>query len=157
MLAAYREGWAASGGAAGAGEVQVKYTCYLAGDRAGALRRAEELERNYVAKMAAVVADWGGTRSSAYAGYEQLADKVRRYDFATAHRDDKVLAGTPDDVAEQLARIRERLGADITVSCVFNPGYLPFAEAEAAVRLFAEEVVPAVAGSRPSTANVGGV
>jgi len=155
MLSAYREGWAASGGAPGAGEIQVKYTCHLAEDRDEALRSAEELERNYVAKMTAVVAGWAGTRSAAYAGYEQLADKVRRYDFATALRDDKVLAGRPDDVAGQLVRIRERLGADITVSCVFNPGYLPLPRAEAAVRLFAEEVVPAVADPRPRTANVG--
>lgn len=152
MLAAYRQGWAERGGAPGAGEIQVKYTCYLAEDRDEALRTAEELERNYVAKMTAVVAAWGAARSAAYAGYEQLAEKVRQYDFAVAHRGNKVLAGRPVDVAEQLATVREWLGGDITVSCVFNPGYLPFAQAERALRMFAEEVVPAVAA--PSTAGI---
>jgi alkanesulfonate monooxygenase SsuD/methylene tetrahydromethanopterin reductase-like flavin-dependent oxidoreductase (luciferase family) len=154
MLAAYRAGWAETGRAPGAGEIQVKYTCYLAEDRAEALRTAEELERNYVAKMSSAVAGWAATRSSAYAGYEQLADKVAQYDFGAAHRDDKVLAGTPADVVEQLGRIRERLGTDITVSCVFNPGYLSFARAEAAVRMFAEDVLPAVTAVPAAAATV---
>lgn len=151
MLTAYRAGWAESGRAPGGGEIQVKYTCYLAEDRAEALRMAEELERNYVAKMASVVSAWAGTRSVAYAGYEQLAGKVAQYEFAAAHRDDKVLAGTPADVVEQLRRIRDRFGTDITVSCVFNPGYLPFCQAAAAVRMFAEQVVPAVTGADVAT------
>lgn len=150
MLDAYRKGWAESGSAPGAADIQVKFTCYLGEDRAEVLRTAEELERNYVAKMSAVVAGWAATRSTAYAGYEQLADKVARYDFAASHRDDKVLAGTPADVVAQLGRIRERLGSDIGVSCVFNPGYLPLAAAERAVRMFAEEVVPAITGGPDS-------
>jgi alkanesulfonate monooxygenase SsuD/methylene tetrahydromethanopterin reductase-like flavin-dependent oxidoreductase (luciferase family) len=157
MLAAYRAGWAESGRVPGEGEIQVKYTCYLAEDRAEALRTAEELERNYVAKMTEVVAGWADTRSSAYAGYEQLAEKVARYDFAVSHGEDKVLAGTPDDVVAQLRRIRDQLGTDITVSCVFNPGYLPFARAEAAVRMFAEQVVPALAGTGAGAVRPAGV
>ncbi|MBN9743413.1 LLM class flavin-dependent oxidoreductase [Amycolatopsis sp. A1MSW2902] len=144
MLAAYRAGWAEAGHPAGGGEIQVKLTCYLGADRAEVLRVAEELERHYVAKMAEAVAGWAGARSAAYPGYEQLAEKVAKYDFAAALRDDKVLAGTPDDVTAQIRRIRARLGSDIVLSCVFNPGYLPMDSAAAALELFAGTVVPAV-------------
>lgn len=143
MLAAYREAWAAAGRDPGDAEIQLKFTCYLDEDRDVALRTAEELERNYIAKMTAVVAGWADVRSSAYAGYEQLAGKVRQYDFAASHRDNKVLAGRPQDVVEQLATVREWFG-DVDVSCVFSPGYLPADRAEAAVRMYAEQVVPAL-------------
>lgn len=146
MLAAYREAWAATDRDPAGAEIQLKFTCYLDEDRERALATAEELELNYIAKMTAVVAGWADVRSSAYAGYEQLAGKVRQYDFAASHRDNKVLAGRPADVVEQLAAVREWFG-DVDVSCVFNAGYLPEERAAAAVRMFAEQVVPALVGS----------
>ncbi|MGH3799775.1 MAG: LLM class flavin-dependent oxidoreductase [Pseudonocardiaceae bacterium] len=144
MLAAYRAGWVESGQTPGSGEIQVKYTCYLADNRAEALRTAEELEHNYVAKMARAVAAWANTHSDAYPGYEQFVDKVRRYDFTTSLRGNKVLAGRPDDITDQLRTIHQWLGTDITITCQFNPGYLPLSQAERATRMFAEQVVPAL-------------
>lgn len=141
MLDAYREAWIAAGRQVRDAQIQLKFTCYLDEDPARALVTAERLERNYIAKMTSVVRSWAGRDTAAYPGYEALADKVSQYDFASAHRDDKVLAGTPDDVVEQLTRVRDRLG-EFDVSCVFSPGDLSADRAAAAMRMFAEHVVP---------------
>jgi alkanesulfonate monooxygenase SsuD/methylene tetrahydromethanopterin reductase-like flavin-dependent oxidoreductase (luciferase family) len=144
MLAAYRAGWVESGQNPGSSEIQVKYTCYLADNHSEALRTAEELECNYVAKMARAVAAWANMHSDAYPDYEKFVDKVRHYNFTTSLRDNKVLAGRPEEVADQLRTIHQWLGTDITITCQFNPGYLPLSQAERAARMFAEQVVPAL-------------
>ncbi len=46
-------------------------------------------------------------------------------------------------MVEQLATVREWFG-HVDVSCVFSPGYLPADRGEAAVRMYAEQVVPAL-------------
>lgn len=151
MIDAHRAGWR-DAGHPGAPDVQVKFTCYLDEDRAEALAVAECHERNYVAKMGGAVAGWATLRSAAYPGYEQFVDKVARYDFGTSLAADKVLAGTPGDVVGQLRRVRVALGEDISLSCQFNPGTLDVDAAEHAMRLFAEQVAPAVVGPEPVAA-----
>ncbi|MFJ4650074.1 LLM class flavin-dependent oxidoreductase [Nocardia sp. NPDC088792] len=138
MLAAYRGARPENS----SGRIQIKYTCYLSEDRDEALLRGEELENNYVALMSQAVASWAQTRSDQYAGYEKLIDKVRRYDFGKSLTDCKVLAGTPGDVAQQLASIRDWYGEDLSVSIQINPGYLDYETSERTLRLFADEVMP---------------
>ncbi|MBV9847726.1 MAG: LLM class flavin-dependent oxidoreductase [Kutzneria sp.] len=151
MLAAYRREWAAGGGAPDGGRIQIKYTCYLAKDRTRALRHARTMEHNYVDKMAGAVASWASTRSDCYQGYEQFVDKIRAYDFDIALRNNKVLAGTPAAVADQLATIRDWYGDDLTISLQFNPGFTSLTEACQAMELFGTEVAPLFA---PASATV---
>lgn len=152
MLQAYRDAWAAAGHRPGAARIQIKYTCYLAQRREHALALAETFERNYIDKMAGAVAAWGQTRSDAYPGYEQFVDKVRQYDFTQSLKANKVLTGTPQDVREQLATVREWFGDDLTVSLQFNPGHIAVREAITAMELFADQVAPAFAAPRePAT------
>ncbi|MCP2163296.1 LLM class flavin-dependent oxidoreductase [Goodfellowiella coeruleoviolacea] len=142
MLDAYRGAYRAAGSPAGGGRIQVKYTCYLADDRATALERGAVFEQNYIDQMAGAIASWASTTSSAYQGYEKLVDKVRKYDFARSLADHKVLAGTPAEVTEQLEWVRENCGADLTVSLQLNPGYLEHEHSVRALELFAAEVAP---------------
>ncbi|XEC28056.1 LLM class flavin-dependent oxidoreductase [Streptomyces fradiae] len=145
MLAGYREAWREAGHP-GSPRIQIKYTCYVAEDRAKALDLAETFEVNYVEHMAEAVASWGRTRSDAYRGYEQFVEKVKKYDFRQSHADNKVLAGTPDEVREQIAVLVDWFGADPTLSLQFNPGHMPYEDAERAMTLFAEHVMPAFTG-----------
>jgi alkanesulfonate monooxygenase SsuD/methylene tetrahydromethanopterin reductase-like flavin-dependent oxidoreductase (luciferase family) len=144
MLAGYREAWQQAGHP-GRPRIQIKYTCYVAEDRAVALALAETFELNYVKSMAQAVASWGRTRSDAYRGYEQFVDKVTKYDFAQSHADNKVLAGTPDEVRDQIAVLVDWFGTDPTLSLQFNPGHLPYEHAERAMKLFTEHVMPTFA------------
>lgn len=145
MLDAYREARARAGHQ-GAGRIQLKYTCYLAEDRDDALAAARVFEQNYTALMADAIASWKSARSDQYPGYEAMIDKVRRYDFDASLAAGKFLAGTPDDVAGRLAADRQELGADLTVSLQFNPGWTDAGRAAHGMDLFAGHVVPALGG-----------
>ncbi|MBU8861577.1 MULTISPECIES: LLM class flavin-dependent oxidoreductase [unclassified Micromonospora] len=142
MLAAYRHERAAAGH--GPGRVQLKYTCYLAEDASEALAAGRRWEQNYIEKMTGAIASWATTSSADYPGYEQLVDKVRRYDFDASLAGHKVLAGNPAQVREQLAVVADWFGRDVTVCLQVNPGGTTEAEAERTLRLFAEEVAPHV-------------
>ncbi|WJK36328.1 LLM class flavin-dependent oxidoreductase [Solwaraspora sp. WMMA2065] len=148
MLAAYRQARAAAGHP-GPGRVQIKYTCYLAQDGAAALAAARRWELNYIDRMTTAIAAWSTVRSADYPGYEQLIDKVRQYDFDRSHADNKVLAGTPGQVRDQLATIAEWFGPDVTVCLQVNPGATAAADAQRTLRLFAEQVAPHFADADP--------
>jgi alkanesulfonate monooxygenase SsuD/methylene tetrahydromethanopterin reductase-like flavin-dependent oxidoreductase (luciferase family) len=83
------------------------------------------------------------TRSNQYQGYERLVDQVKNSDYDAQLADNKVLAGTPDDVLEQVRTIREWFG-DISVSLQINSGNTPLADASRSLRLFAEDVIPSL-------------
>jgi hypothetical protein len=51
--------------------------------------------------------------------------------------------GTPDDIVERLRARRDVIG-DHDLTCCFRYAGLPYDEAEASMRLFAEEVLPVV-------------
>ncbi|MGW3470918.1 LLM class flavin-dependent oxidoreductase [Saccharopolyspora sp. NPDC000995] len=126
--------------------IQIKYTCYLGEDRARVLEQARRWEHNYIEKMTGAVASWGQARSADYPGYEQLVAKVAKYDFDKSLADNKVFAGTPAEVGEQVATVAEWFGDDVTLSLQLNPGALPLPDARTAVRLFAEQVAPRFTG-----------
>jgi alkanesulfonate monooxygenase SsuD/methylene tetrahydromethanopterin reductase-like flavin-dependent oxidoreductase (luciferase family) len=142
MIGSYRTARAAAGHAE-PGRIQIKYTCYVADSRDLALADARAQEHNYVASMAAAVSAWARTSSDQYPGYEKFADKAAAYDFDRALADHKVLAGSADDVREQVAHIRDRYGSDVSLSLQFNPGHLPPERSERALELFATQVAPA--------------
>jgi alkanesulfonate monooxygenase SsuD/methylene tetrahydromethanopterin reductase-like flavin-dependent oxidoreductase (luciferase family) len=54
---------------------------------------------------------------------------------------ERVLFGTPDEVAEKLRLDVEATGATL-VNCYFGPGRLPHEQTLRSIRLFAEEVIP---------------
>jgi alkanesulfonate monooxygenase SsuD/methylene tetrahydromethanopterin reductase-like flavin-dependent oxidoreductase (luciferase family) len=59
---------------------------------------------------------------------------------------ESILCGTPARVREQMARLLEVSGCNYVI-CAFAWGALPHAQALHSLRLFAEEVMPAFAGS----------
>lgn len=142
MLDGYRAAWLAAGRPAGESRIQIKYTCYLAEDGATALAWGEKFENNYIDQMTGAIASWASTTSQAYQGYEKLIDKVRDYDFGKSLEGHKVLAGTPAEVAEQIAWVSDTYGTDMTVSVQLNPGYLEHRHAVRALELFAADVAP---------------
>ncbi|MBZ4323747.1 LLM class flavin-dependent oxidoreductase [Streptomyces huiliensis] len=141
MLAAYREAFAAHHPDR-APRIQVKYSCYLDRDRDSAWRAAEAAESNYLDKMSGAVKSWQGAATAQYPGYEKLADKVASSDLRKSWEQDKVLIGTTADITEQLERVRERVGGDVTVSLHMNNGVTPLEQARWAVAEFATEIAP---------------
>jgi alkanesulfonate monooxygenase SsuD/methylene tetrahydromethanopterin reductase-like flavin-dependent oxidoreductase (luciferase family) len=142
MVARYRDGWAEGGHTEPAPPVQIKYTAYVADDRDTAMTMADTWERNYIAKMTEEVAAWADIRSADYPGYETFAEKVKKYSLDKALADNKVLVGTPDEVAAQLETIRGWFGSDISVSLQFNPGAMPEEQSRHSFDLFVRHVMP---------------
>ncbi|MEU1037786.1 LLM class flavin-dependent oxidoreductase [Streptomyces sp. NPDC005551] len=143
MLKHYRAAWDEAGHDPAARRIQIKYTCYLDDDSAEARRIAERYERSYIEHMAGAVAPLARSSSADYPGYEKFLEKARNYDFARSLEGNKVFAGNSAEVRDQISRVREEFGSDLTVSLQFSPGALSFARAARAMDIFAAEVMPA--------------
>jgi alkanesulfonate monooxygenase SsuD/methylene tetrahydromethanopterin reductase-like flavin-dependent oxidoreductase (luciferase family) len=141
MLRIYRDARADGGHDPAGGQVQMSYNAYISEDGAHARLAGRRQVEHYSARLIEAVASWGRTRSDAYAGYERLVEQVRKTDYQQQLEENKVLAGTPDEVGDQLAQIREWFG-DVTVSLQLSSGTASYEESERGLRLFAEHVLP---------------
>lgn len=141
MLARYRDTRTEAGLASTDEDVHFSYNCYLAEDRDKAHRLGQLYsERNHQV-MAAAVASWSHTRSADYAGYERIVARVNSSDFGKQLRDNKVLVGDPQEVADRVDLIRELYG-EATISLQIVSGNMPFEESVRTLELFAEHVLP---------------
>ncbi|MEV0374127.1 LLM class flavin-dependent oxidoreductase [Streptomyces sp. NPDC050636] len=153
MIGRYRAAWTAAGHRPGGESVHLSYDCYLDEDGDRARRDGRVHAGNYQEKLSDAVQAWGRTRSTVYEGYERLIEQVKKLDYDESVRDNKILAGDPQEVLAQLRQIRDAFG-EITVSLHTNAGLMPVADAERTMRLFAEHVMPELAGSAGHTARV---
>ena len=88
-----------------------------------------------------------------YEYYNNMTEKVAQYG------DDDVrefflnlqVWGTPEQCLEKIERIHERVGHGSYVA-VFSYGGMPYADAEASMRLFAEKVMPRLKQIEPAPA-----
>ncbi|MFF3375346.1 LLM class flavin-dependent oxidoreductase [Streptomyces sp. NPDC002680] len=144
MLGLYRKTYADAAHEPGADEVHMSYNCYVSEDPAEARAKGKQYSQRTNAVMRDAVAAWGERRSSGYAGYEQIVDRIGKADFDKALAENKVLVGTPHEVTERLRTIREWYG-DVTISLQVISGNPTHAESVRTMRLFAEQVMPRLA------------
>lgn len=141
MLALYRKAWSDAGHGPSEGAVHMTYNCYVAEDRAEAVRLGRAYSEFTGRALAEAVASWSTTRSSGYQGYEKIPERAGRADFDRQLAEHKVLVGDPDQVLESLGQIKALFG-DVTISLQVISGNQPAAESERTMRLFAEHVTP---------------
>ncbi|MFJ1749673.1 LLM class flavin-dependent oxidoreductase [Streptomyces sp. NPDC088116] len=149
-LGVYRRAWAQAGHTPGTERIDLSFPCFIDEDREAAYRAGEYVERKMSEKMASAVSAWATVKSDQYPGYERLASAAVGNGAAFDERvkNNKVLAGTPDDVRGQLADIAEWYGDDITVGLSVFSGHLPRADVERGLELFAKHVAPTFADDR---------
>jgi alkanesulfonate monooxygenase SsuD/methylene tetrahydromethanopterin reductase-like flavin-dependent oxidoreductase (luciferase family) len=141
LVCGYREAYSAAGHA-GRGEVYLRVPVYLAETEERARREPEEsvmhLFRAIGGRLEAS-ANLAGARA-----IEQRAERgqqLQTVSYEEALRD-KMIVGTPDQVAEKLQRLREEIGLD-GILAELNPGSLiPHALVMNALRLLCQEVMP---------------
>jgi alkanesulfonate monooxygenase SsuD/methylene tetrahydromethanopterin reductase-like flavin-dependent oxidoreductase (luciferase family) len=141
LVRGYREAYSAAGHA-GAGEVYLRVPVYLAETEERARREPEEsvmyLFRSIGERLEAS-ASLSGARA-----IEQRAERgqqLQTVSYEDALRD-KMIVGTPDQVAEKLQRLREEIGLD-GILAELNPGSLiPHPLVMNALRLLCQEVMP---------------
>src|SRR6201996_665044 len=141
LVAGYREAWRAAGHP-GDGEVYLRVPVYVAETEERARREPEEsvmhLFRTIGGQLEAS-ANLSGARA-----IEERAERGERLltvSYEEALRD-KMIVGTPTQVAEKLQRLREEIGLD-GILAELNPGSLiPHAQVMNALRLLCQEVMP---------------
>jgi alkanesulfonate monooxygenase SsuD/methylene tetrahydromethanopterin reductase-like flavin-dependent oxidoreductase (luciferase family) len=141
LVRSYREAYRAAGHP-GEGEVYLRVPVYVAETEEQAQREPEEsimhLFRSIGGQLEAS-ANLSGARA-----IEQRAERGQRLlsvSYEEALRD-KMIVGTPDQVAEKLQRLRREIGLD-GILAELNPGSLiPHALVMNALRLLCQEVMP---------------
>ena len=136
-ISAFRKAWVDGGREPGTEQIHLSFPAYLAESRAEAFEAGRYDDGKNGAAIGAAVRSWSKTRSSAYPGYDKLADQSLRPDFAAKVGENKVLAGTPDDVAGQIEQLQDWFGDDITLSLSVHSGQLPAEMAARSMRLLA--------------------
>ncbi|MGW4727500.1 LLM class flavin-dependent oxidoreductase [Streptomyces sp. S1] len=150
LIAAYRKGRVDAGLEPDTGRIELSYPCYVAEDGESARAAGRRLEGVYGEKISAATLSWAGTRSSAYPGYEKLADAATRgsSDFDDRVEAGRVLAGDPAEVAAQIERIAGWYGEDVDLTLTTHSGHVSYEESARALTLFAEEVAPRLSFAR---------
>lgn len=146
MLRVYRRAWDEAGHAPGAGQVQVSLHVYLAETHQAAVEGFKAPVERYIDVFGEAVDSWEGRASGAYAGYAQVVQAIRAMTPEKLIEGHTALVGTPAEVAEELAYLREVLG-EFEPSMQLNFGGLGDAEAFRTLELFATQVAPRFAAT----------
>jgi len=147
LLDAYREAWKEAGHP-GEGEVMLAFHmfCDENGERARAV--AGPLLDAYLRSLVEAAADWLDGRTSAdYPGYDRMIAKMRETTAADQIASGAAWVGSPEEISAAVARTREAFGSFEHASLQINFNLMPFAAAQASMRLFAERVMPRFAGA----------
>jgi len=136
-IAVFRKAWADAGHEPGTEQIHLSFPAYLAETRTEAFEAGSYDDAKNGESIAAAVRAWANVKSAAYPGYENLANQALRDDFTAKVRDNKVLAGDPDDVGTQIGQLRDWFGDDITLSLSVHSGHLPAEVGARSMRLVA--------------------
>jgi len=142
LLAAYREAWQAAGHA-GRGEVMIAFHMYCEADGEHARAFASPLIDAYLRSLVDAASDWlDGRTSQDYPGYDKIIAALRESNAAEQISSGGAWVGSPDEIAETIARLQREFGGIEHASLQVNFNTMPIAEALASMRLFAREVMP---------------
>ena len=143
-LRVYREAYRGSGHP-GNGEVMLAFHMFVDPDGERARRIAKGPLETYLASIVEATADWEGTKSTDYAGYDKMVAKLRAETLETQIASGSAWIGTPAEIRASIAKRIEEFGPFEHASMQVNFGTLPPDEALRSLELFAREVMPAFA------------
>ena len=140
-IQSYHEAWRKAGHS-GRGTVYLRAPGYLAASAEAARSEAEASLMHYYRAQGALLRDSAGR-----AGVDQAdkrmktADRLSTITYEEALRG-TVLIGTPDDVAERIAALRDDLGLDGILLEINCGGKIPHEQEKEALRLLCQSVMP---------------
>ena len=88
--------------------------------------------------------------SADYPGYDQIIAGLRAETFESQVEKHAAWVGSPEQIADQIAAYDELVGGFEVASLQVNFNDVPVEDAERSMRLFAEQVMPAVGSVRRS-------
>jgi alkanesulfonate monooxygenase SsuD/methylene tetrahydromethanopterin reductase-like flavin-dependent oxidoreductase (luciferase family) len=144
LIAAYREGWRA-GGHPGSGRVMLAFHLLCARtDREAASIARGPLDR-YLRSLVDAASEWtAGMTSKDYPGYDKIIEGLRRETFESQVEKHAAWVGTPARIVEQIHEYDAMVGGFDIASLQVNFNDVAVDDAERSMRLFAEDVMPAV-------------
>jgi alkanesulfonate monooxygenase SsuD/methylene tetrahydromethanopterin reductase-like flavin-dependent oxidoreductase (luciferase family) len=138
----YREAWRAAGHP-GEGRVMLAFHMFCAESRSAAEAVAREPLNRYLRSLVAAASDWTAGMSSAdYPGYDRIIEGLRRETFESQVASGAAWVGTPEAIAERIARYRDSVGGFESASLQVNFNTIGRDDAERSMRRFGERVMP---------------
>ncbi|HVA13428.1 MAG TPA: LLM class flavin-dependent oxidoreductase [Stellaceae bacterium] len=151
VIDTYREAWAAEG-RPGRGKVMIGLHMYCAPTQEEAERRAKPRVENYFTSLLDAHLKTKGPPSKDYpAANDKMIDSMRKATFEDRMKAGVVFIGSPANLREQIAGYDALCGGLDKISLQVNFHDMPVDEAEASIRLFAEEVMPHFNREKAST------
>lgn len=142
LIRAYREAWKEAGHP-GEGRVMLAFHMFCHEDRKEAERIARAPLDRYLRALVEAASGWAsGTSSADYKGYDRMIDALSKETFETQTEKGAAWVGTPDDIADSIARLDEEVGGIDVASLQVNFCDIGYEEAAASLRLFGERVIP---------------
>jgi hypothetical protein len=83
-----------------------------------------------------------GVASKDYPNYQKMIEIISKETYESQVEKGSAWIGTPDDIRKAVAQYDSAVGGFESASLQVNFGMIPYAEAEASMRLFAREVMP---------------
>jgi alkanesulfonate monooxygenase SsuD/methylene tetrahydromethanopterin reductase-like flavin-dependent oxidoreductase (luciferase family) len=129
------------GGPAGRGRLALSIPLLVRSSEAEARREGDYYLERYLRVWADAAEAWRGVESAAYPGYSRMPDIVGAVTPEQLRQNGGVVFGSPTQVVDAVARLREELGADRILWQV-DFGAMPLEASRRTVRAFIDEVVP---------------
>jgi alkanesulfonate monooxygenase SsuD/methylene tetrahydromethanopterin reductase-like flavin-dependent oxidoreductase (luciferase family) len=145
----YRDAWA-NAGHPGRGRVMLGLHMYCAPTQQEAEARARPRVENYFKTLLSAHLAVPAPPSKDYPGYDKMLDGMRRASFEDRMKSGAVWVGSPTRLREQIEEFNENCGGLDMASLQVNFHDMPVDEAEASMRLFAEEVMPHFKAAKPA-------
>lgn len=142
LIGLYREAWK-SAGHAGNGRVMLAFHMFCAETADEAVRIAREPLNRYLKTLVDAASDWTGGMSSAdYPNYDKIISGLAKETFESQVEKGAAWVGTPDAIADAITDYQKMTGGFESASMQVNFNTITVEEAEASMRLFAEQVMP---------------
>jgi alkanesulfonate monooxygenase SsuD/methylene tetrahydromethanopterin reductase-like flavin-dependent oxidoreductase (luciferase family) len=125
----------------GPGEVMMVLHLYVAPTRAEAREECRTYMEQYLRNFRASAKSWTGRQSGQYKPYSALEQMLNEITYERVLDETRVIIGDPEEVASQLAYIRDTFG-EVYPSFQVNFGMMEKARARRSIELFARQVMP---------------
>lgn len=139
----YRDAWRAAGHP-GNGQVMIAFHMYCAPTTKEAHSVAGHRVDAYLKAQYDAASDWAeGTTSKDYPNHPKLTETLGKMRFANKLDDGSMWVGTPDEIKGMIKYYHDAVGGFELASLQVNFHTLPVEQAEASMRLFSRDVMPA--------------
>jgi alkanesulfonate monooxygenase SsuD/methylene tetrahydromethanopterin reductase-like flavin-dependent oxidoreductase (luciferase family) len=128
----------------GQGKVILAFHMYCAPTDREAHDTARPLFNAYLQRLATAASAWDTTTSKDYKGYPELIARLKRQNFEGLVASGAAWVGSPETIRDTIQRFVDEVEGFDSASLQVMNGPISEADAERSIRLFADQVMPAL-------------